>query len=104
MVNEWFIVYLACVPDYHLPRTVLAERELMRIRSISGLATVGLLCMASAASATPVSTLTPLISDGTDVYAIYLFSLAGDTLNLSEIGPDSVSNIFCNYRNFGKIF
>jgi hypothetical protein len=71
----------------------------MRTRMLSGLAAAGLLCMASAANATPVSTLSPLVSDGANVYAIYLFSLAGDTLNLSEIGPNSVSNIFCNYSN-----
>ena len=73
----------------------------MRIKTIVGSAIGGLLFIAGAASATPVSTLTPLTSDGTDVYAIYLFSLAGDTLNLSEIGPNSVSNIFCNNSNNG---
>ena len=73
----------------------------MRVQTIFRSATVGLLFMASTANATPISTLTPLISDGTNVNVIYLFSLAGDTLNLSEIGPNSVSNIFCNYSNDG---
>jgi hypothetical protein len=73
----------------------------MRVQTIVRSATVGLLFMAGAANATPVSTLTPLNTNGTDVYAIYMFSLAGDTLNLSEVGPNSVSNIFCNYSNNG---
>ena len=71
----------------------------MRTRTIFGSAITGFLLMGGAAMATPVSTLTPITSNGTDVYAVYLFSLAQDTLNLSEVGPDSVTNIFCNYSN-----
>lgn len=66
-----------------------------------GSATLGLILMGSAAMATPVTTLTPLSSNGTDVYAVYMFSLAGDTLNLSELGPNPTPNIFCNYSNSG---
>jgi len=73
----------------------------MRTQTIIGSVICGLLFMAHGASATPVTTLTPLTSDGTNVYAIYLFSLGGDTLNLSEVRPDSVSNIFCNNSNNG---
>lgn len=73
----------------------------MRTRTLFGSAVAGFLSMSGAAMATPVTTLTPISSNGTDVYAIYMFSLAGDTLNLSEIGPNPVSNIFCNYSNNG---
>jgi hypothetical protein len=55
--------------------------------------------MSGAAMATPVTTLTTLNSNGTNVFAVYVFSEAGDTLNLSEIGPNSISNIFCNHSN-----
>ncbi len=61
----------------------------------------GILLMSGAVMATPITTLTPLTTNGTDVYAVYLFSLAGDTLNLSETSPNSVSNIFCNIGNSG---
>src|SRR5579871_3093232 len=57
------------------------------------------LLMSGTAMATPVTTLTPITSNGTDVYAVYMFSLAGDTLILSEAGPNPISNIFCNYSN-----
>ena len=73
----------------------------MRTKTIARSAIGGLLFTAGAASATPVSTLTPFSSDGTDVHAIYFFSQAGDTLNLSVLGPNPVSNIFCNYSNNG---
>ncbi len=71
----------------------------MRSRAIFGSAFVGALLISGAAMATPVTTLTPISSNGTDVYAVYFFSLGGDTLNLSEIGPNPVSNIFCNSSN-----
>jgi hypothetical protein len=60
---------------------------------------LGLVLMSGAVMSEPITTLAPLNTNGTDVYAVYLFSLAGDTLNLSEVGPNPVSNIFCNYSN-----
>jgi len=74
----------------------------LRTASPRGAAAVLWLILTSgAAMAEPITTLTPLNTNGMDVYAIYLFSLAGDTLNLGEVAPNSVSNIFCNYSNDG---
>ena len=64
-------------------------------------AALGLALMCTAATATPITTLTPITSNGSDVYAVYVFSQAHDTLNLSEIAPNSISNIFCNKSNGG---
>ncbi len=69
----------------------------MRIRTCFGFATVGLLFMTGASVATPITTLTPLNSNGTDVYAVYVSGYGGDRLSLSEIAPNSISNIFCNH-------
>jgi hypothetical protein len=71
----------------------------MRGQTIFGLLTIGLLMTSVPATATPITTLTPLNSNGTDAYAIYISSYAGDTLNLSEIAPNAIANIFCNYSN-----
>ncbi len=73
----------------------------MRAQKVFGLAISGLLLTSGFAMATPITTLTPLNSNGTDVYAVYVFSEAHDALNLSEIGPNSISNIFCNHSNGG---
>jgi hypothetical protein len=62
-------------------------------------AVAGVLLTTASAMATPITSLTPLTSNGTDVYGVYVFSEASDTLNLSEIGPDSISDFFCNYSN-----
>ncbi len=70
------------------------------VRAIVVSAVAGFLSM-TGAMATPITSLAPLNTNGTDVYAIYLFSLAGDTLNLSEVGPNAVPNIFCNNSNNG---
>lgn len=59
--------------------------------------------MSGTAIASPVTTLTPLSSNGTDVYAVYIFGDAAHTSNLSEIGPNFISNIFCNHTNAGCI-
>ena len=73
----------------------------MRINQTKlGSVVLGLL-LCSAAKATPVTTLAPLPSNGTDVYGVYVYSDAADTLNLGEIGPNPISNIFCNYSNGG---
>ena len=71
----------------------------MRGVTIFGPAILGPLLISTAAMATPVTTLTPLTSNGTDAYAVYVSSEAADTLNLSEIAPNSISNIFCNHSN-----
>jgi hypothetical protein len=73
------------------------------VRAFFGSAIFGLLLTSGAAIATPVTTVAPLSSNGTDVYAIYLFGLSGDTLNLSEIGPNPIPNIFCTYSNGGCV-
>lgn len=74
----------------------------MRINQIGlSVIVVGLLTLCSAARATPVTTLAPLPSNGTDVYGVFVYSDAADTLNLSEFGPNPISNIFCNYSNGG---
>ena len=72
---------------------------IVSISKIFGSAIVSLLLMSGAAMATPLTTLTTLNSNGTDVFAVYVFSEAGDTLNLGVIGPNSISNIFCNHSN-----
>jgi len=69
----------------------------MRAQTIFGSAILGVLLTTGAAMATPVTTLTPLNSNGTDVYAVYVFSNAGDRLEMSEMAPNSISNIFCNH-------
>ncbi len=74
---------------------------MLRTLAFFGSAIMGALLMSGSALAVPITTLTPINSNGTDVYAVYLFSLADDTLNLSEVGPNPVSNIFCNYSNGG---
>ena len=73
------------------------------MRKIAVLWTVAALTMAlgGTAVATPITTLTPLSSNGTGVFALYVFSEAADTLNLSEVSPNGISNIFCNYSNGG---
>ncbi len=75
-----------------------------------GIAIAGLLAINGAALAGPITTLTPITSNGTEIYAVYVSSDAVDTLNLSEIGPNPGSNFFCNYSNsactalvFGKV-
>ncbi len=68
---------------------------------IFGIAVASLLAMSGAAVAGPITTLTPLTSNGTQMYAVYVSSDAGDTLNLSEIGPNPVANFLCNYSNSG---
>jgi hypothetical protein len=73
----------------------------LRSRTIFASALMGGLLMSGAVMATPVTTLTPITSNGTDVYAVYLFGLSGDTLNLSEAGPNPISNIFCTSSNNG---
>jgi hypothetical protein len=55
------------------------------------------LALAGAAQASPVSTLTPLSSNGGQAYGVYAFSEAGDTLSLGVAG--SFSNVFCNHGN-----
>lgn len=73
----------------------------MRIRTVLSSAVAGVLLTTVSAMATPINSLSPLSSNGTDVYGVYVFSEARDALNLSEIGPNSVSNFFCNYSNGG---
>ena len=51
------------------------------------------------AFATPITTLSPLSSNGSGVFAVYVFSEAADSLNLSEASPNGISNIFCNHSN-----
>jgi len=53
------------------------------------------------ASAGPITTLTPLVSNGTQMFAVYVFSEANDTSSLSEVFPNVISDIFCNY-SFGS--
>lgn len=71
----------------------------MRMVQLFASAIVGLLVLSGTAMATPLTTLTPLHSNGTDMYAVYIFSSAANTLNLSETSPNSYSNFFCNYSN-----
>ena len=75
------------------------------MRTIAVLWTVAALAMAlnDTAVATPITKLTPLSSNGTGVFALYVSSEAGDTLNLSEVLPNGISNIFCNHSNGGCI-
>jgi hypothetical protein len=68
---------------------------------IIGTALVYILAAEGAADATPVTTLKPLNSNGTEMFAVYVFSEAADTLNLSEIAPNTIPNIFCDHSNGG---
>jgi PEP-CTERM motif len=71
----------------------------MRIHRIFWPVVVCTLTVSAAATATPISSLVPLSSNGTDVYGVYVYSDARDASNLSLIGPDSVPNFFCNQTN-----
>jgi hypothetical protein len=71
--------------------------QIMRAQTIFGSTILGVLLITGAAMATPVTTLTPLNSNGTDVYAVYVSGNGGDRLELSEMAPNSISNIFCNH-------
>jgi hypothetical protein len=68
----------------------------VRVKIFSSLI-FSLFLTSGAAVATPITTLTPLHSNGSDVVAVYVFSDAGDTSVLGEVGPNAVSNIFCNH-------
>ena len=62
-----------------------------------GIVVTWVMALNGAALAGPITTLTPLTSNGTQAFAVYVFSEAGDTLSLSEVAPNGISNIFCNY-------
>ena len=70
----------------------------MSMRKVFGIAFAGALAAVanSGAEASPITSITPLTSNGTQMYAVYVFSEAWDSLALSQAGPNSVPNIFCN--------
>jgi len=59
------------------------------------------MAMSGAAAAAPVTTLTPLVSYSTQMFAVYAFTEASDTLRLSMVGPNPLSSIFCNKSGSG---
>src|SRR5882757_6018161 len=72
----------------------------MRNSLLLGLVSISAALFAGPALSGPVTTLPSLSSNGTGVYGVYISSEAGDTLTLSEVSPNSVSNMFCNH-SFG---
>ena len=54
------------------------------------------LMTAGQAAAIPLTSLTPITSNGTQGYVVYISSKAGDTLSFGQVAPTINSPIFCN--------